>query len=205
MEHTKKDRKKRNELTLKTRYELVKEAEKNPRSSARSVAEKFDCVKMQMYSIFKEKASITQQYECNASASACHSVQQSRKSPFSKVNDALYEWYIVAVRKNIYPDGPTLIEKAKLIAEHLNITDFKASNGWLEKWKAKHNIKKMVICGESGEMSGKMVESWKERLPEILEGYTAQNIWNIDETECFWRALPEKGKEEPVMGGRKVS
>ena len=64
----------------------------------------------------------------------------------------------------------------------------------------------MVICGESGEVSGKTVESWKERLPEILEGYTAQNIWNIDETGCFWRALPEKGlaeKGKACHGGKK--
>ena len=158
MEHTKKDKKKRNELTLKMRYELVKEAEKNPRSNARSLAEKFECGKTQVYSILKEKASIIQQYECNAAASACHSVQRSRKSPYSKVNDVLYEWYLVAVRKIIYPDGPTLIEKAKLIAEHLKITDFKASNGWLEKWKTKHNIKKMVICGESVGQNGGVME-----------------------------------------------
>jgi len=44
------------------------------------------------------------------------------------------------------------------------------------------------------------VESWKERLPE---GYTAQDIWNIDETG---RALPEKGlaeKGKACHGGKK--
>ena len=185
---------------MKTRYELVKEAEKNPRSIARSLTEKFDCGKTQVYSILKE---IIQQYKCNASASACHSVQRSRKSPFSKVNDALYEWYLVAVHKNIYLDGPTLMEKV----EHLNITDFKASYGWLENWKAKHNIKKMVICSESGEVSGKTIESWKGRLPEILEGYTAKNIWKIDKTWCFWRVFPEKGLAEKgkACRGRKKS
>ena len=34
-----KDRKRQNELTLKTRYEVVKEAEKNLRSNVRSLAE----------------------------------------------------------------------------------------------------------------------------------------------------------------------
>ena len=40
--------------------------------------------------------------------------------------NALYEWYLVAVLKNIYPDGPTLIENPKLIVEHLNVTDFQS-------------------------------------------------------------------------------
>jgi len=50
----------------------------------------------------------------------------------------LYQWFLVAVRKNIYPDGPTLCAQALEIAKHLQVDDFKASNGWLEKWKARH-------------------------------------------------------------------
>ena len=51
----------------------------------------------------------------------------------------------------------------------------------------------MTVSGESGDVSGATVDSWKERLPHILEGYSAQDIWNLDETGCFWRALPDKG------------
>ena len=55
MEHAKKDRKKRNKLTLKTRYEIIKEVKTNSRSNARSLDEKFDCGKTQVYSILKER------------------------------------------------------------------------------------------------------------------------------------------------------
>ena len=84
--------------------------------------------------------------------------------------------------------------------------DFKASNGWLEKWKTRHNIKKLTICGESNEVKGDTVDSWIERLPEIIRGYEAKDIWNMDETGCFWRALPEKGlaqKGSACKGGKK--
>jgi hypothetical protein len=37
-------------------------------------------------------------------------------------------------------------------------------------------------CGESGDASGETVDSWKERLPEILHGYKKEDIWNFDET-----------------------
>ena len=40
---------------------------------------------------------------------------------------------------------------------------------------------------------GVIVDSWKERLPEILQGYKKEDIWNLDETVCFWWALPDKG------------
>ena len=62
----------------------------------------------------------------------------------------------------------------------------------------------MSICGEK--VKGDTVESWKERLPEILQNYTAENIWNMDETGCFWKALPENGlgqKGKACKGGKK--
>ncbi len=34
------------------------------------------------------------------------------------------------------------------------------------------------------------VDSSKEQLPEIFQGYDAKNL---DETGCFWKALPESG------------
>ena len=35
------------------------------------------------------------------------------------------------------------------------------------------------------------MESWKKRLPEISKGYRKEDIYNLDETECLWRVLPE--------------
>ena len=65
--------------------------------------------------------------------------------------------------------GPTA---AKDIAEHLEVPNFKASNGWLDRWKRRYNVKKMKINGEAGDVSGETVDSWKERLPELLQGYS---------------------------------
>ena len=48
--------------------------------------------------------------------------------------------------------------------------------------------------------------SWKERLPEIVVGYAPRDVWNIDETGCLWRVLPEKGfgkKGQQCKGGKK--
>ena len=84
--------------------------------------------------------------------------------------------------------------------------DFKASNGWLGRWKKKHSLKKMTISGESGDASGCTVDSWKERLPEIITGYKVEDIWNLDESGVFWRPLPDKGfgqKVKECKGGKK--
>ena len=51
-----------------------------------------------------------------------------------------------------------------------------------------------------------MVELWKALLLELLQGYSSNNIYNLDETGCFWRALPESSLEIKGVqchGGKK--
>ena len=45
-----------------------------------------------------------------------------------------------------------------------------------------------------------------ERIVELTEGYKLEDIWNMDETGCFFKALPEKGlveKGKKAKGGKK--
>ena len=69
--------------------------------------------------------------------------KRSRTSEFADVNEALHKWYLLAASQNIYPVGSQLCEKAKEIAKHLGIPNFKASNGWLDRWKKRYNVRKM--------------------------------------------------------------
>ena len=122
------------------------------------------------------------------------------------MNISLYDWYVLACSKNIFPMGPQLIEKAKQIASSLGKQKFTGSNGWLEKWKMKSNIKELRISGESGDVEGPTVDSWLERLPELVIGYAQNDIWNMDETGLFWKALPDRGfgvKGKQCRGGKK--
>ena len=70
----------------------------------------------------------------------------------------------------------------------------------------RNNIKHRTICGESGDVRSDTDDSWKERLPELVEGFKAEDICNVDETRCFWRALPNKGLGQTkikCMGDKK--
>ena len=126
-------------------------------------------------------------------------------SKFADVNEALYDWYKMACSKSIYPSGPQLTAKAKEIATRLG-KSFEGSSGWLSRWKARYNVRRITVCGESGDVCGDTVTSWKERLPEILAGYAREDIYNLDETGCFWRALPSRGfgqQGKQCKGGKK--
>ena len=54
-------------------------------------------------------------------------------------------------------------------------------------------------------MSTEMVTSWMERINELIERYSLENIWSVDESGCFFKALPDKGlveKGKQVKGGK---
>ena len=204
---TLKTRQGRNALSLKKKVEVIKAAKNNPQFSVRRLADLFECGKTQISSLLKNKESILELYETNAASESVSSRKRVRSCEFSDINEALHKWYLLACSKNIYPVGPQLCEKAKEIAERLQQSSFKASNGWLDRWKKRYNITHVKINGESGEVSGVTVESWKERVPELLQKYASENIWNLDETGCFWRALPDHGfgkKGSQCKGGKKA-
>lgn len=143
--------------------------------------------------------------QSNASSSRVHIISKARTSEYSEINDALYEWFKLAASKNIPIGEPQLIEKAKMIVGALGKSDFKGSHGRLEKWKKRFAVKQFKICGESGDVQGETVDSWKEWLPELLQEYSKDDIRNMDETGLFFRALHDRGfaqKSHSCKGGK---
>ena len=102
-----------------------------------------------------------------------------------------------------------LQEEAMEIKKCLDKVEFKnftASNGWLEKWKILYGVRERKVNGEAGEVAEYTVSAWMEKLVELTRGYELADIWNIDETGCFFKALPEKGlaeKKSQARGGKK--
>lgn len=184
---------KRNYLPLKKKVEVIETMEKNRGLNQRSLAEMFGCGKTQIANILKKKESIMSLYQSSASGSRVHSSKVCRASEFEDVNAALYKWYVLACSKNMRPSGAELVEKAKQIAAQLGKMNFKGSNGWLAKWKARYDVKKLSDGAEPGVVPLLTVESWRERIPEIVGGFAKEDIWNMDESCVLWKALPETG------------
>jgi hypothetical protein len=155
---------------------LIDVAKKNPQLGSRALAEKFGCGKTQVNKILSKRERILEQYEANVSSDCVLLGKRTRPCEFAEINESLYKWYSLATARNIYPAGPQLCEKAKQIAETLGVDHFKASNGWLDRWKKRYDVHKMKVSGESGDVSGETVASWKERIPELVRGYSAERI-----------------------------
>ena len=113
-----------------------------------------------------------------------------RQLQYPKVDDEVWKFFCEAQSKNIPISGPMLLAEANEIAFKDN-DKFSASNGWLQRFSARHQIKFANLHGESAEVSDEAVDQWKEKLPEICAGYHPQDIFNFNKTGVFFRALPQ--------------
>ena len=110
--------------------------------------------------------------------------------------------FIVHVRSNNGEiSSNDLKSKSLEIAKELNIDGFKASNGYIENWKKRFNIKFKVFSGEGGSVDNFVVDEWFLRLGEILKNYDHRFIFNLDETGLFWKA----GKGKSFITGAEAT
>ncbi|XP_068671000.1 tigger transposable element-derived protein 6-like [Montipora foliosa] len=116
--------------------------------------------------------------------------KKMKQSTFPDLDKALSEWFCKVRAMNIPVSGPLLQEKAQYFAEHLGHENFKASNGFLDKFKERHGITGQAVCGEEKSVDPGIVETWSERLPDICQGYSKKDRFNADETGFMWKATP---------------
>lgn len=128
-----------------------------------------------------------------------------KTSPYEELENMVKEWFVNTRAANLPVDGKLLREKALHIATRLGIDNFTASNGWIDRFKKRHNIVYNTVCGESRSVDGATVEDWKNRLPSLVQEYEPRNIFNADETGLFYNLLPSKTlsfRGESCHGGK---
>ncbi|XP_015363953.1 PREDICTED: tigger transposable element-derived protein 4-like [Diuraphis noxia] len=134
------------------------------------------------------------------------SCKKIRKPKFEDLDQAMLTWFHKQRCNNVLISGPVLKTKAEHFALQLGIIDFKASEGWLGKFKQRHNITYGKISGEALNVDLNVTNSWLINVwPKLNEKYTPDNIFNADETGIFYKMTPDKAlnfKGEKSVGGK---
>lgn len=178
---------KRKRLTLAQKIEIIKFVE-TENVGVRAVAEKFNIGKTQVSDILKNKVSLSKTYMEQGSE------KSKRKFPKSNgeiIDIVMFQWYLHACVNNLPISGPLLKDKALELASKVGLNDFKASNGWLQKFKERHHISYSSIYGNSLSAEQCIITEWLNKVKELISGYEERNIFNCDETGLFYRILPE--------------
>lgn len=75
----------------------------------------------------------------------------------------------------------------------LGVVNFKASDGWLGKFKQRHSIVFKGNQGEAAEINLVELGNWQQDvLLEEISHFSADDVFNADETGLFWQLLPNK-------------
>lgn len=134
-----------------------------------------------------------------------------KKGEFPQVEDSLYAWFIQERNRHTPITGEILKEKAKIFYERImGNDDFKASEGWLEKFKKRFGIRLLSMTGEKLSCDVAAVDPYKEKFKEIINELelTPDQIYNADESGLFYRLLPKKTfvhRAEASAPGRKLA
>ena len=116
--------------------------------------------------------------------------QTDKKSNLGDINELFWEWFVAARKIKIPISGSLIQEHALLIAKEQGLHDFKASNGWLASFRKHRNIQFKILSGESAGVNPETVSTWKQNLGNAIDEYFADDIFNVDETGLFYRAMP---------------
>jgi hypothetical protein len=86
---------------------------------------------------------------------------------------------------------------------------FVASNGWCSLFKNRAGFHNVKVSGEAASGNTKAAQMFPDVFKEIINegGYTAQQVFNVDETGLFWKKMPERtyiSKEEKIIQGSKL-
>lgn len=190
----------RQALSLSDKVKLIKDSDGK---SCRVLAKEYDISKTQASDILKRKAEFLMEFEGNKNSKR---IRLSTNSVYEELNQLVWKWFQRARSLGVPVSGPMVQEQALRYAQELNFPDFKASNGWLDRWRKRNNVSWNTVCGEANSVSSTDVTTWKEKLPSLVNGYAARDIFNFDETGMFYRALPDKTftvKGQDCKGGKR--
>ena len=191
-------------LTLKEKVDIIEEH--NAGKSVGDIAQKRGRPKSTIYTLLKSKSDILATWRSGDRSSNTRRVTQSK---WPQLDAALFQSVtdMMAIGMDIL--DVTLRERALELAEKLGMADeFRASNGFLQRFKQRHQLVLKVKAGEGSEAERNSdITDWQKNvLPDLLKGYDAKDIYNTDETALFYRLLPHKTlafKGQQCKGGKK--
>ena len=110
-----------------------------------------------------------------------------------------------------------ILEKARSLFSDLKAKagegceeEFAGSHGWFNRFKKRIGLHNLKLSGEAASADTKAAKEFPATLKENIEaeGYTAEQIFNVDETGLFWKKMPTRtyiSKEEKSAPSYKAA
>ena len=195
-------------LTLKQKVDVIKEVQLGRYPP--EVAKSFGICKSEVYKILKSKQTISDSFQdCTVQKS---SKIMTRKSKHAEIDQAVFQWFrfirTLSGTRRPLPVTRSLIQaRAMHEAKLRKIDNFKASDGWFGRWRWRYNIAGSVrLQGEAASVNLEESEAQMKVLRDSISsrGYSASNVFNMDETALFYKTTPNKTYLVPEGDKRQI-
>ncbi|XP_071056808.1 tigger transposable element-derived protein 6-like [Onthophagus taurus] len=180
----------RKDLTLSSKIALLDKIKTLPVNiSYRKIADITGVPRSTISRLLQQENQLREEWSVWEGRNGISKRKRDGKDP--EVEEALDQWFSVVNKGNMNICGSVLKQKAEEIAKSLEHNEFKATNGWLSRWKARHNVSFKKEHNEN--VYNKATEQWKNTtIPTSLEKFCADDIYNADETSLYYRDIPDE-------------
>lgn len=133
---------------MSDKMKIIQEVENNPNETKTDIAKRLKIPLSTLATIVGKKQEIVTTFMRAGPSGVKRS--RAQDGQFADLEQALFSWLKLKQAQCFPISGPMLQEKALDFAKQLNITgDFKASMGWVQKFKARHGIIGRTYRGKS--------------------------------------------------------
>ncbi|KAG7163598.1 Tigger transposable element-derived protein 7-like 4 [Homarus americanus] len=139
------------------------------------------------------------------------SIRKTLKLPKdSELEESVCRWFSQQRSSGVPIRGCDIQHAAERLAQVLGVADFKASSGWLWRFRKRHGISNKPVCGESLSADLEAIEPFREKLNKLIQSAKLEKfqLYNADETGLFWKAVPmniQVEKKSSSQPGRKLN
>ncbi|GBC42405.2 tigger transposable element-derived protein 4-like [Rhizophagus irregularis DAOM 181602=DAOM 197198] len=132
-------------------------------------------------------------------------LRREKKIPFPIIEEALTLWVESALQASLIINDDILSSKALELAFLCGEDKFKGSNGWVDNFKKRHNLRQYNMHGEAASAPVQELDTMREEIRRVLKNYAPEDIFNCDETGLFWKMRPSRTISNAPISGTKQS
>ncbi|XP_062541743.1 jerky protein homolog-like [Armigeres subalbatus] len=202
-------RRKHTTLSLNKKLEIRELIEKRG-EKIEILARSYGVGRSTIYDIYKQKERI----KCSSdklSASGLKTRRTTKLALYPQMEEALFIWVLQQrLQQNVIT--PDVVKtKAEFFFAHLQDPSekFTASNGWYNRFRARHGLKMISLSGERASADIAAFENFRELFSDLVAtlDLSPSQIYNADESALFLKLLPNRTialQDEDIAAGRKV-
>ncbi|NXR70149.1 TIGD4 protein, partial [Rhadina sibilatrix] len=174
-------------ISIEEKIDIISAVESGKKKA--DIAAKYGIKRNSLSSIMKNKEKVLEAFE---TLRFDPKRKRLRTAFYADLEEALMKWYRIAECLNVPVNGPMLRLKANDFAQKLGHSDFKCSNGWLDRFKSRYGL---VFRAQPVEAAATPTVGaptlWHQNvLLYYLNDYQPKNVFYVQETGLFYQMLP---------------